>query len=116
MPKKNSESLDDFLARNTTSVEDIEDVETLNLERDMLHAILIKNHHTFEGKFGPAVVVTYENEDGTFKAYFGGFEVTHFNNFIAEKELPLRVQLARVQKPSASNEGRTYNQLVIEEV
>lgn len=115
MAKNKGESLDDFVARNTT-VGDAEEVETLTLERDTLHNVTILDHHTFDGKFGPAVVVKYDNGEGVFKTYLGGFEVTHFNKFIEGKELPLSVQLARVQVASASNEGRSYNRLVIETV
>jgi hypothetical protein len=116
MAKKENGGLEDFLARNTQKANDNEEVETLNLERDQLHKVTILDHHTFDGKFGPAVVVKYDNGEGVFKAYLGGFEVQHFNTFIAGKELPLSVQLARVQQESASNEGRSYNRLVIETV
>tara|TARA_Y100001963_G_C6731386_1_gene424103 strand:+ start:1011 stop:1367 length:357 start_codon:yes stop_codon:yes gene_type:complete len=116
MPKKQNtdETLENFLSKHDAKTTDYEEVETLNLERDTLHAVTIHNHHTFDGKFGPATVVTYENDEGKFKTYLGGFEVTHFNNFIVGKELPLKVQLARVQQDSASNEGRAYNRLVID--
>lgn len=106
--------LEEFLSKHEETTGGYEEVETLNLERDTLHQITIIGHHTFEGKFGPATVVTYENKEGKFKAYLGGFEVTHFNSFIEGKELPLDVQLARVQQDSVANEGRSYNRLVIE--
>ena len=117
MAKKPSpDPLKDFLSKHEPTANDYEDVETLNLERDTLHTVTILDHGTFDGKFGPAVALTYKNEEGTFKAYLGGFEVTHFNKFIEGQELPLNVTLARVQQESASNEGRSYNRLVIEAV
>ena len=115
MAKKPSDDpLKEFLSKHEAKTNEYEEVETLNLERDTLHKVEILDHHTFDGKFGPAVALTYKNEEGTFKTYLGGFEVTHFNNFVEGKELPLSVQLARVQQESASNEGRSYNRLVIE--
>lgn len=112
--KPSTDPLKDFLSKHEAKTTDFEEVETLNLERDILHTVTILDHHTFDGKFGPAVALTYENEEGKFKAYLGGFEVTHFNAFMESKELPLDVRLARVQQESASNEGRSYNRLVIE--
>lgn len=109
-------SLEDFIAKNTQPTTDREEVETLILERDELHTVTILDHHTFDGKFGPSVVVKYDNGKGVFKTYLGGFEVTHFNAFIEGKTLPLQVNLARVKQESASNEGRSYNRLVINTV
>tara|TARA_R110000824_G_scaffold169156_3_gene346217 strand:- start:4679 stop:5032 length:354 start_codon:yes stop_codon:yes gene_type:complete len=114
--KPSNQPLKDFLSKHEAQPNEYEDVETLNLERDILHNVTILDHGTFDGKFGPAVALTYVNEEGTYKAYLGGFEVTHFNKFMADKETPLNVNLARVQQESASNEGRSYNRLVIETV
>ena len=111
---KGGESLTDFLSKHEGQAQEFEELETVNLERDQLHTVTIHGHHTFEGKFGLATVITYENENGKAKTYLGGFEVTHFNSFIEGKDLPLKVKLARVQQESKSNDGRTYNRLVIE--
>lgn len=117
MAKKNQ--LEDFLTANETTTDNYEEVETLNFERDTLYEVTVHGHHTFDGKYGPSVVITYEldSENPTisrkFKAYLNGYEANHFNNFIAEKELPLSVKLARVQRESEQNEGRVYNKLVI---
>ena len=117
MAKKPSpDPLKDFLSKHEAQPNEYEDVETLNLERDILHTVTILSHGTFDGKFGPAVALTYTNHEGTFKAYLGGFEVEHFNKFVEGQELPLMVKLARVQQESASNEGRSFNRLIIEKV
>ena len=114
MAKDGKGGLKEFLSKHEGQSEEFEELETVNLERDELHTVTIHWHHTFDGKFGPATVLTYENEKGKFKAYLGGFEVTHFNSFIEGKDLPLKVNLARVQQESKSNDGRSYNRLVIE--
>ena len=105
--------LENFLTAHEKTTDNTEEVETLNFERDTLYEVSVISHHTFEGKFGPSVVVVYENENGKHKAYINGYEANHFNNFIAEKELPLNVKLARVQRQSEQNEDRVYNKLVI---
>jgi len=114
MAKGKGGDLKEFLSKHEGQAQEFEELETINLERDQLHTVTIHGHHTFEGKFGLATVITYENENGKAKTYLGGFEVTHFNSFIEGKDLPLEVKLARVQQESKSNDGRTYNRLVIE--
>ena len=114
MAKGKGGELKDVLSRHEGKNEEFEELETVNLERDQLHTVTIHGHHTFDGKYGLATVITYENENGKAKTYLGGFEVTHFNSFIEGKDLPLKVNLARVQVESKSNDGRTYNRLVIE--
>ena len=114
MAKGTGGDLKEFLSRHEEQAQEFEELETINLERDQLHTVTIHGHHTFEGKFGLATVITYENENGKAKTYLGGFEVTHFNSFIEGKELPLKVNLARIKQESKSNDGRTYNRLVIE--
>ena len=114
LSKKNKKtSLEDFLSKHDVRNEEFEELETISLERDTLYDFTILGHNTFDGKFGPAVAVTIENDEGKFKTFLNGFEVSHFNNFIEGVELPVKVNLARIQVESASNEGRTYNKLVI---
>ena len=113
MAKSKNSKLEDFLAEHEEKTTDYEEVETQNFERDTLYEVTLISHHAFDGKFGPSVVVVYEDKEGKSKAYLNGYEATHFNNFIAEQELPLDVKLARVQRESEQNEGRVYNKLVI---
>jgi len=116
MAKKKQTELEDFLNKHETTTTDFEEVDTLNFERDTVYEVTVHAHHSFDGKFGPSVVVTYENESGKHKAFINGFEAGHFTNFIADKQLPIDVKLARVQRESEQNEGRVYNKLVITEL
>jgi len=115
MAKKPSTTttLEDFLEQHDAEPENYDEVDTLNFERDELYEVTILSHHQFDGKFGPSVVITYTNDEGTYKGYLGGFEVSHFNKFIEGQDLPLSVKMARTQRESQQNEGRMFNRLII---
>jgi hypothetical protein len=114
--KAKQPTVEDFLNEHDTTNKNYEEVDTLNLERDTLYELTINDHHTFDGKFGPATVINYTNGAGeTYKAYLGGFEVSHFNKFADGKELPFTCQMVRTQKQSEQNEDRKFNRLVIAE-
>lgn len=106
--------LEEFLKTHAVAPSPNKDVETRNLDRNILHTITVNDFHQFDGKFGDACVINYTTTDGeTFKAYIGGYEVVHFRKYADEQEMPFTCHIARTQQESAQNPERLFNRLTI---